>query len=128
MKKLMLVVLVAMGALLVGCNPLCDFAKTGTDIVAGKIADRWSCDKTKLYDFLVQPTAKSICKEDQGEQGALDLVCPIAIGFISEIGEAQIVEKFGCDAEKVKADFALGTDKLCGLLSGKTEDTTTAAE
>jgi len=115
MKKLILVALVAMSALLVGCNPLCDFSKTGTDIVAQKITDRWACDKTKLYDFMIEPTAKLVCKSEVGEQGALDLVCPIATGFLVDLGEAEIVKRFACDPVKVRADLN-NASKLCDLL------------
>jgi len=110
-----MVAVVAMTTLLVGCNPICDFAKTGTDIVAQKVTDRWSCDKTKLYDFMITPTSKNICKEDAGEQGALALVCPIATGFLVDLGEAEIVKRFGCDAAKVRADLE-GANKLCDSL------------
>jgi len=115
MKSLFLVVIVAMTVMLVGCNPICDFAKTGTDIVAQKITDRWECDKTKLYDFMIQPTSKYVCKEDQGEQSALDFVCPIATGFVVDLGEAEIVKRFACNPEKVRADLS-GANKLCDLL------------
>jgi len=112
MKSLIMVVLVSM---LVGCNPVCDFAKTGTDIVAQKVTDRWACDKTKLYDFMIQPVSKSICKENTGEQGALDFVCPIATGFLVDLGEAEIVKRFACDPAKVRADLN-GVNKLCDMI------------
>jgi len=115
MKNLFMVFVVAMSIVLVGCNPICDFAKTGTDIVAQKITDRWACDKTLLYDFMIQPITKSVCKADTGEQGALDFVCPIATGFLVDLGEAEIVKRFSCDAEKVRADLS-GANKLCDLL------------
>jgi len=114
MRNLFLVV-IAMTAMLVSCNPICDFAETGTDIVAQKVADRWECDKTKLYDFMIKPTAKYICKEDQGEASALDFICPIATGFLIDIGEAEIVKRFSCNAEKVRADLS-GATKLCDLI------------
>ena len=101
--------------MLVGCNPICDFAKTGTDIVAQKITDRWACDKTKLYDFMIEPVSKSVCKDDTGEQGALDFVCPIATGFLVDLGEAEIVKRFGCDPALVRVDLS-GANKLCDLL------------
>ena len=115
MKSLFLVMLVAMTTMFVSCNPVCDFAKTGTDIVAQKIVDRWECDKTKLYDFMITPTSKYICKEDQGEKSALDFVCPIATGFVVDLGEEEIVKRFACNAEKVRADLS-GANKLCDLL------------
>jgi len=120
MKSLFMVFVVAMSIMLVGCNPVCDFAKTGTDIVAQKITDRWGCDKTKLYDFMIQPTSKHVCKEEVGEQGALDFVCPIATGFLVDLGEAEIVKRFSCDPAKVRADLS-GANKLCDALKQPAE-------
>lgn len=120
MKSLFLVLVVLFSVTLVGCNPICDFAKTGTDIVAQKIVDRWECDKTKVYDFMIEPTSKYVCKDEAGEQGALDFVCPIATGFIVDLGEAEIVKRFACNPEKVRADLS-GANKLCDLLNKKEE-------
>jgi hypothetical protein len=128
MKSFLMVFLVVALATLVGCNPVCEFAKTGTDIVAQKVADRWSCDKTKLYDFMITPTSKNICKDSSvGQQGALDLVCPIATGFLVDIGQAQIVSKFGCDPAKVAADLNGGASKLCDALLKKDAPVATPA-
>ncbi len=114
MKSLFMLLVFSMVVVLVGCNPVCEIAKTGTDLVAGKVADRWECDKTKLYDFMIKPTAKLVCKEE-GETSALDFVCPIAVKFVVDLGEAEIVKNFSCNPEKVRADL-INAEKLCDLL------------
>lgn len=122
MKSLFMLLVFSMVVVLVGCNPVCEIAKTGTDLVAGKVADRWECDKTKLYDFMIKPTSKLVCKEESGEKGALDFICPIATKFIVDLGEAEIVKKFSCNPEKVRADL-INAEKLCDLLKKPAEVT-----
>jgi len=116
MRSFSIVLFIIMTVILVGCNPICELAKTGTNLVAQKIATRWECDQSKLYDFMIKPTSKYVCKENQGEQSALDLICPIATGFLVDLGEAEIVARFSCDPTKVRADLN-NADKLCDLLN-----------
>jgi len=116
MKKIFMLSMI-LSMVLISCTP-CDIAKTGTNLIAKKIAVRWGCDQTKLYEFMIQPLSNSICKEESGEKSTLDYICPIATGFIVDLGEAEIVSRFDCDPVKVRADLS-GANKLCDLIGEK---------
>ena len=95
MKKLFLALTLLTSLLLVtGCDTICSIAKTGTNLISTKIATRWECDQTKLYNFMIEPVAKVVCEEEQPAKGIEDVICPIALGFLTDLGAAEISSRF----------------------------------
>ena len=125
MKKLLVVVLAVVALVMVSCTKpttgdsvVCSLAKYGTDLASGKISDRWSCDKAKLYTFLVAPVEANLCKKEVTDKETPEIikkVCPLVIGSLVNLGAAKIATDFSCDLAKVTADFADAT-KICDKL------------
>jgi hypothetical protein len=103
-----MLVLVVTLFIMSGCSVVCDTAKSGTKLVATSLAARWSCDETKLFDYLVKPVGDVMCKDKDSAPAAesvLNLACKITTETLVGLGVDQIVSKFGCDGVKVKADL-----------------------
>lgn len=98
----------------VSCNKVCDLAKQGTEQLSKALANRWECDQTKLYDFMIKPVNAYVCKDS--EKGVWDeTVCPTIMAELVKMGADKISTEFTCNVVKVTEDLNNST-KLCEAL------------
>ena len=115
--KIFLVTMLALMSL-TGCDLLCDAGKSGAKLVSTSISNKWGCDQEKMYDYVVSPVSKSLCKKEkksEGVQSVAKLACQITMQTLVDLGVEEIVSKFDCDRSKVNKDIS-NTEALCNYV------------
>ena len=104
-----------------GCDKVCDYAQSGVKAVSHTLSARWQCDEELMYDFLIKPIGKMVCKDSSNEKAMrIDLigVCPIAVGLLAQLGAGAVAAEFRCNPALVDKDLT-NAAVLCSLLKEK---------
>jgi len=119
-------ILIVMLLLLASCSKspqLCDAGKIAANVLAVPVASRWVCDNSKMLAFFESKVGPYTCPEvattgavEQRSVSLQQMLCPLVIGSLVNLGADKIVEDLECDKAKVLADLSNQT-KLCDLFN-----------